>query len=300
VESLTLRRIGAALIGGLLLLIHVGSAPAAEAIRKPHALSLRKAGGRTLSFPSDVAIDRRGVVFLLDSGNRSIAIYSPKGEFIREIQGRGIWKDPLGVGVTSDGNILIADGEGGRVFEIDLAGRLKKEYVAGKGARLTGVCAYGDSIYVVDNRNHRIVMFKRKGGGQESWGRKGDHAGEFDTPFRIAADASGRIFVTDVMNARIQWFSAFGQYLGTLKRFGAGAGRIFRPTGLAIDNRGRIWVGDSYTGLVQAFDEKGNFAQAVSADSRPSIFGDPSGLADGAEGIWIADQRDGVLALSRQ
>jgi streptogramin lyase len=284
----------------LLLVAAAGLAGAAEDARKSRLMHIRKAGSRTLGFPSDVAVDRRGVSFLLDSGSRSIDIYTPRGEFIREIQGRGSWKDPLGIGVTSDGAILIADGESGRVIEIDMNGRQKREYAGGKGARLTGVCAYGDSVFAVDNRNHRILSFKRKGGGPESWGKKGDHSGEFDTPFRIAADPSGRIFVTDVMNARVQWFSAFGQYLGTLKRFGAGEGKIFRPTGLTLDNRGRIWVGDSYTGLVQMFDENGNYIQAVSADGRPAVFGDPVGLAEGTEGLWIADQRDGALALSRK
>lgn len=283
-----------------MLLAMAGLAGAAEDARKSRVVQIRKAGPRTLNFPSDVAVDRRGVSFLLDSGSRSVAIFSPRGEFLREIQGRGAWKDPSGIGVTTDGAILIADGEGSRVIEIDMNGKQKREYAAGKGARLTGVCAYGDSVFAVDNRNHRILSFKRKGGAPESWGKKGDHAGEFDTPFRIAADPSGRIFVTDVMNARVQWFSAFGQYLGTLKRFGAGEGKLFRPTGLAIDNRGRIWVGDSYTGLVQMFDESGNYLQAVSSDGRPVVFGDPVGLAEGTEGLLIADQRDSMLAISRK
>jgi sugar lactone lactonase YvrE len=284
----------------LLILAAVLAADAAEDGRRSRPVSIRKAGSRSLAFPSDVAVDRRGVSFLLDSGARSIAIYSPRGEFIREIQGRGSWKDPTGIGVTADGMLLVADGDGGRVIEIDMNGRQRREYAGGKGARLTGVCAYGDSIFAVDNRNHRVLSFKRKGGAPESWGRKGDHPGEFDTPFRIAADPSGRIFVTDVMNARVQWFSAFGQYLGSLKRFGAGEGKIFRPTGLTLDSRGRIWVGDSYTGLVQLFDENGNYLQAVASDGRPVVFGDPVGLAEGAEGLWIADQRDGALVLSRK
>ena len=296
-ELLT-RRIAISVALLLAAAVAFGAGPAEDA-RRSRLIQIRKAGGRALGFPSDVAVDRRGVAFLLDGASRSIAIYSPKGEFLREIQGRGSWKDPLGVGVTGDGGILVADGESGRVIEIDLNGRLRREYSAGKGARLTGVCSYGDSVFAVDNRNHRVVSFKRKGGGMESWGKKGDHAGEFDTPFRIAADPSGRVFVTDVMNARVQWFSAFGQHLGVMKRFGAGEGKVFRPTGLAIDSRGRVWVGDSYTGLVQLFDEQGSFLHAVSSDGRPAVFGDPSGLAVGTEGIWIADQRDGVLSLSR-
>ena len=132
-------------------------------------------------------------------------------------------------------------------------------------ARLTGVSVYGEAVYCVDNRNHRIVVFRKPGAPPRIMGKTWRGARPVPLPFRIAIDPSGRLFVTDVMNARVQWFSAFGKHLGTLKRFGAGEGKIFRPTGIALDLRGRLWVGDSYTGLVQLFEERGEFARALRA-----------------------------------
>ena len=260
----------------------------------------RSVSARLLATPFEAAGDRKGVVFLLESGARSIAIFSPRGEFVREIQGKGAWKDPSAIAIGPSGSIFLADGTAGKVLELDLSGKIRRVYAAGGNARLTGVSVYGEAVYCVDNRNHRIVVFRKPGAPPEMWGKRGEAPGQFHSPFRIAIDPSGRLFVTDVMNARVQWFSAFGKHLGTLKRFGAGEGKIFRPTGIALDLRGRLWVGDSYTGLVQLFEERGEFARALRAKGRPVVFGDPVGLAVAANGIWVADQRENSMSLFRE
>jgi len=267
---------------------------------EPPVVWLTRVQGRTLATPVDVGVDRRGITFLLDAGNRSIVLVAPRGDVIREIQGRGVFRDPMAVAIASDGAIFVADGDAGRILEIDMTGRVRHEYAVGKGSRITGVGLFGDSVFCADNANGTVVVFKRGGGRTGGWGGKGDLPGKFNAPFRIAVDASGRVFVTDVMNARVQWFSAFGQHLGTLKRFGAGEGKIFRPTGVFIDRMGRIWVSDSYTGLVQLFEENGTFVRSLGTSGRPFVFADPVGVAEGPEGIWIADQRGGRAGLFRK
>ena len=263
-------------------------------------LRIRSVSSRLLSKPFDVAVDRKGVVFLLESGARTISIFSPRGEYLREIHGKGSWKDPSAIALGPSGTIFLADGTAGKVLEMDLSGKIRREYAAGGNARLTGVAVHGDTVYCADNRNHRIVIFRKQGAAPEVWGKRGEAPGQFQSPFRIAADPSGRLFVTDVMNARVQWFSAFGKHLGSLKRFGAAEGKIFRPTGIALDLRGRVWVGDSYTGLVQLFEERGDFAKGLRAKGRPIVFRDPVGLAVTAGGIWVVDQRENGLFLFRE
>ena len=263
-------------------------------------IRIRGVSSRLLATPYDVAVDRKGVVFLLESGARTISIFSRRGEFLREIPGKGAWKDPSAIAIGPAGSIFLADGNAGKVLELDLSGRIRRMYPAGGNARLTGVAVFGDAVYCVDNRNNRIVVFRKPGIPPETWGKRGEAPGRFQSPFRIAVDPSGRLFVTDVMNARVQWFSAFGKHLGTLKRFGAGEGRIFRPTGIALDLRGRLWVGDSYTGLVQLFEERGEFVKALHGMGRPVVFGDPVGLAVAPDGIWVVDQRENTLGLHRE
>ncbi len=277
-----------------------GSAGAVVAEGAQDVVWLTRVQGRALSAPVDVAVDRRGITFLLDAGARSIVLLSPRGEIIREIPGRSFLKDPMAVAVAADGAVFVADGTSGRAVEIDMTGRVRHEYAAGRGARVTGVGVFGETVYCADNANGTVVAFKRGGGRTGGWGGKGDLPGRFNAPFRIAVDAAGRVFVTDVMNARVQWFSAFGQHLGTLKKFGAGEGTIFRPSGIFIDRMGRIWVSDSYTGLVQLFDANGAFVRCLGAPGRPVVFGDPVGIAEGPEGMWVADQREERVGFFRK
>jgi streptogramin lyase len=276
----------------LVLSAAIGVAAAGDAERPANVVWIQKLQGKALSFPVDVAVDRRGVAFLLDTGSRAIGLFNPKGEFLREIPGKGLLRNPCAIAVGTAGTFFIADGDTGRIVEMDLSGKMRREYNAGKNARITGVGVFGDSVYGVDNRNDRIVVFRKGGGTPESWGRKGERPGDFHSPYRLAIDGAGRVFVTDVLNARVQWFSAFGQHLGTMKRFGAGEGRFLRPTGISLDPRGRIWIGDSYTGLVQLFEERGGWIRAISSHGRPLIFGDPIGVASSPEGVWVADQKE--------
>ncbi len=267
---------------------------------EPSMVWLTRGQGRPFSIPVDVAVDRRGISFLLDAGNKSIVLLSARGDVIREIQGRGVFRDPMAVAVAPDGALLIADGTAGRVLEIEMTGRVRREYPAGKGSRITGVAVFGDAVYCADNANATVVVFKRGGGRTGGWGGKGSVPGKFNAPFRVAVDGGGRVFVTDVMNARVQWFSAFGQHLGTLKKFGAGEGKLFRPSGVFVDRMGRLWVSDSYTGLIQLFDENGTFIRSLGTGGRPFIFGDPIGIAEGPGGIWVTDQREERAALFRK
>jgi len=286
------RLIGVAMLAALLNLEAAGAAPP--------AVWVTRVQGRALAAPVDVAVDRRGVTFVLDAGSRSIVLLSARGEAIREIQGRAIFKDPMGLAVASDGAIFVADGDSGRVIEMEMTGRVRHEYAVGKGSRVTGVGVFGETVYCADNANGMVAVFKRGGGRTGGWGGKGDMPARFNAPFRIAVDGAGRVFVTDVMNARVQWFSAFGQHMGTLKKFGAGEGKIFRPSGVFIDRMGKIWVTDSYTGLVQLFDENGTFVRCLESSGRPVVFGDPVGVAEGPEGIWVADQREERVGFFRK
>jgi hypothetical protein len=257
--------------------------------------------GQGFLHPCDIEADGQGVLFILDCGRRSVFVYSSDGKFIRDISGKGNWKDPQGIALMPDRAVLLADGDAGRVIEMDLAGTVRREYSLGKGARATDAAFYGDLVYCVDNRNAKILVFRRNGEKVGGWGKQGEAPSEFSSPFRLAIDPSGRVFITDVMNSRIQWFSPHGQLLGTIRAFGIGRGKLLRPSTVAVDGMGGVWVGDSYSGVVQQFDDKGNARKVLQSDKgTPEIYGDPSGIAKVPGGIWVADQRKKRVSFRKQ
>lgn len=166
-----------------------GTATVAESA-DPTVRWISRVSGRQLSFPSDIAVDRRGVAFLLDSGNRSIALFSPKGMFVREISGKGVWKDPMAIAISPDGTIYLADGNAGRILEIELSGKIRSEVPVGRNARVTGVGFYGNSVYCVDNRNAKVSVFDRKGNAPRYGGAKASRQENSMPPF--ASRSTGR------------------------------------------------------------------------------------------------------------
>ncbi|WP_420127740.1 6-bladed beta-propeller [Longimicrobium sp.] len=72
-------------------------------------------------------------------------------------------------------------------------------------------------ILVADDQSHHVRVFGRDGRYVGTIGRRGRGPGEFESPWRVATDASDSIFVWDVAQARI---SVFGGNLRFARSFG--------------------------------------------------------------------------------
>ena len=53
------------------------------------------------------------------------------------------------------------------------------------------------NLFVADTRNHRVMMFDPAGDVIKTWGSEGVGDGEFDNPWDVDLDASGRVSVVD-------------------------------------------------------------------------------------------------------
>jgi DNA-binding beta-propeller fold protein YncE len=136
----------------------------------------RKIGARgTFWFPNGIAVDGDGDVYVADSNDGRLAIFSPDGKLASSIQ-RGVGEGDLGLprGVAIDGD--------GRLFVVDTTAHAVKVY------RLPG----------------DVTEVPRYIG---SFGVEGIGNGQFQYPNGIAIDGNGRIYVTDRENDRVQVWS---------------------------------------------------------------------------------------------
>ena len=60
-------------------------------------------------FPNGVVVNDREEILVSDSGARCVKVFNYEGVFLRQIGGEGITNYPIGVGINSKGEILIAD-----------------------------------------------------------------------------------------------------------------------------------------------------------------------------------------------
>jgi sugar lactone lactonase YvrE len=201
----------------------------------------RAATGAQLKYPTDVAVDDAGDVYVTDYRNSRIRKITTSGT-ISTVAGNGTigvagdggpayaaqLHDPAGIAVDADGNLYIADKYNYRVRKIDRQGMIMT--VAGNGyagwegdrgaatnARLnnpTGVTVDADGyIYIADRGNHCIRKVTPKGiittiAGIGVQGFSGDDgpatAAKMNQPASVTVDKMGNVYVIDLGNNRIR------------------------------------------------------------------------------------------------
>ncbi len=122
-----------------------------------------------MSFPQGIAIDASNNVYVADTGNNRIEVFTSGGVFVTK------W------GTAGSGN--------------------------GQFSSPTGVTAAGGNVYVADSGNSRIQSFTSTGTFNEAFGTSGSGDGQFSSAQDVAADAFGNIFVADTGNDRVQKLS---------------------------------------------------------------------------------------------
>ena len=117
--------------------------------------------------PFGVAIDQEGRIFVADSGNHRIQVFSRDGAFLSQFgshgAGPGQLNQPVGIAIDQEGRII-----------------------------------------VVEHLSHRIQVFSRDGAFLSQFGSHGAGPGQLNQPVGIAIDQEGRLLVGDCHNHRLQ------------------------------------------------------------------------------------------------
>jgi hypothetical protein len=197
-----------------------------------------------LYYPSGVAVDGNGNVFVADSyDNRIREIVKATGNIVT-VAGTGApvyggdggpatsasLYHPTGVAVDASGNIFIADLDDNRVREV--------------------VNATGNIITVAGNGS---ATESGDGGPATSAGLNG--------PESVAVDASGNLFIADASGNRVREVIAATGTIITVAGTGsygysgdngpATAAMLYEPTAVAVDGSGNLFIADTYNDRIR-------------------------------------------------
>lgn len=249
--------------------------------------------------PYAVATDRKGRVYVTDTGLQAVHIYDFPAKRYQQIfwieRGRSRLMSPIGVALDEDGMIYVSDSQLNRiyVYEPKKLRLVRVMGAPGQFQRLTGIAYHPTAhrLYAVDTAAHRVTVFEPSGKTVMTFGRRGDGDGEMNFPTHIAIDSEGRLYITDSMNFRVQIFDPDGQFQGKLGRLGNTLGSFSKPKGVAVDAAGHIYVVDGIYDTVQIFNRSGDLLMNFGkTGEREGDFWLPAGIAiDNKNRIYVAD-----------
>jgi sugar lactone lactonase YvrE len=239
------------------------------------------------NYPSGLALDTLGQVWVVDRGNHTIRMLSSGG------------------GVTTLAGL--ADSRG----STDGAGWAARFY---NPSRLATACA--GTLYVADAWNHTIRKITPTGqvttlAGLPGQAGASDGAGNiarFRYPSGLAVDRTDSIYVADTANHTIRKITAAGvvsTLAGSAGSFGTndgtgGAAQFDLPSGVAVDGAGTVYAADTANHTIRKITPDGMVTTLAGAPQIPGSDDGPGALArfshpqdvavDTAGYLYVADQ----------
>src|SRR3990170_2948111 len=202
----------------------------------------------TLFKPYGIATDSRGSTYVCDTIIGRVFVFDIVAKRLRFIGlgGPGALAKPIGITITSDDNIWVADAGRNIVIRYDPDGT-PVAFLGQVGELVNPTSVAVDEVrgkvYVADSQGHKVNVYDIKSYSLiTTMGERGAAEGQFNYPTNVVVDKEGYLYVVDSMNFRVQVFDRDGAFDGTYGNPGNEPGTLARPRGIAIDSQGNIFV----------------------------------------------------------
>jgi len=217
--------------------------------------------GDVLRNPAGLAIDKRGVMYCIDEGNKRVIQFGADLVPVREFGGpgaaSGLFGKPSFITVDNDLNLIISDDGNQRLSRYnsklnfvdespfyDSDDPTKFGYPSG-----VGVTEYGE-LWVADYQQNRIAIFNNVGDFEKFVGDFGDPGHQLRTPMKIITDKKKQFIVCDAGNSRLVIYDEYGNFIKDIDN-----GQFVFPMAAYPVSDG-LWVIDGKTGSIYFLNNK--------------------------------------------
>jgi peptidylamidoglycolate lyase len=133
-------------------------------------------GPGQFNLPHAVQLDSQGNVYVGDRENFRIQIFTPEGQYLREITGMS----PYGMFISATDVLFVADGKANRVYKMSLTGDVLDAWGGGPG-----------NVVAKELNKKHVLRMKE---------------GSFSMPHAITVGADGAVYVSEINGQRVQKF----------------------------------------------------------------------------------------------
>jgi DNA-binding beta-propeller fold protein YncE len=251
-----------------------------------------------LDRPRALAYDAKNrEIWVADAGLDRIAVYRTDGVELFSFAPPEHVQDPVRLAVMPNGGLAVLDGRRAHIFLFNYRGEYRGEVALpqlGEQA-VIGAMAYdaAGQLYVADNKNARVLVFRSDGSLKFEFGSRGADEGQFIGICAIVIGADGTIYVLDQRAIAVQVFDAEGNFVRGWGKHEMGKQNVSLPSGLAVDLQGRVYVSDELRQQVKVFAPNGDLLLAFGGiGAGPGQLAFPTDVAVDEEGhVYVAERR---------
>ena len=196
-------------------------------------------GSPVFAFPSGVATDISGSIYVCDTIHNAVRQLTPDGSIV-DLALSDSLAGPTGLTVASDGTVYVVDAIHNEIKKI------------GPGGTITTIAGgVGSQFNFVYGQNNFVLVY-----GTSTIGNGTVISNILSYPSSMTTDSSGSIYVCDTMNNRIWKINSDGS-MNEVSELG---GSLNGPTGIAVGTDGTIYVVDAINNQIKKIAPDGTLS----------------------------------------
>lgn len=309
----------------------------------PNGTELDTLGGMGLDtgkfvFPTGLAKDSQGNMYVVDTGNTRIQKFDAEGNFLltwgefdkefetllnddlleifvsKNLERISADKIPLEFAIELMPYLFLTEMKVEPALSLFIQNKLEntesKDFILPVGIAIDE----HDHVYVTDLLKSRIFKFDSQGNLLNSFGKRAPAEAEtlandeFHAPVGITTDAQNRVYITDIYAHTIKVFDANGTYLAQYGAKGEAIRQLKLPLALAVDAAGHLYVTDSENHRLQKLTlnaDRTQIASALQIGTQGTTAGQlnqPGGLAVSQDGktVFVTDMTNNRIQRFEQ